>query len=313
MSHDHSHGPSVEDAANSPAASRRLAIAFALVFSIVIAQGIGAWVSGSLALVIDMIHSLVDSLGLLMALVAAHLMSRPPSKRYTWGFRRAESLAALGQGALLMGVSLYAVIDGIGRIANPPHVDARDMIGFAVVGLVLNLAAMLVLYADRDANLNMRGAFLEVAIDAMGTVAVIASGILMLTTGFAYADTIAAFIIAAMIVPRAIALLRSAIRMLMEFTPHGLDLDEVRACLMTVDHVVDVHDMHASQIATGLPVLTAHVIVTDECFETGHAVDILRDVRACVLEHFDVSIKHSTFQIEPISFASNEPREFLHR
>lgn len=291
---------------------KRLAIAFTLIFSIVIAQGIGAWLTGSLALLVDMVHSLVDSTGLLLALVAATLMNRPPSKRHTWGFRRAESLAALGQGALLLGVSLYAVVEGIGRIANPPHVDAKQMIWFALVALVLNLAAMAVLHADRDTNLNMRGAFLEVLVDALGTIAVIISGILILTTGFAYADTIAAFIIAAMIVPRAIILLRSAVRMLMEFTPEGLDLEEVRECLMTVEHVIDVHDIHATQIATGLPVLTAHVVVSDECFETGHAVGILEEVRTCVADHFDVSVKHSTFQIETASFAADEPREIFH-
>ncbi len=311
-SHAHSHGPTPEEAAHSPAVRRRLAIAFALIFSIVIAQAIGSWLSGSLALVVDMVHSLVDSTGLLVALVAATLMTRPPSKQHTWGFRRAESIAALGQGALLLGVSIYAVVEGISRIQNPPQVDAREMIAFAVVALILNLSAMAVLHSDRNANLNMRGAFLEVLMDALGTVAVIVSGILMLTTGFALADTIAAFIIAAMIAPRAVLLLRSAMRMLMEFTPEGINIDEVRSCLMAVDHVVDVHDIHASQIATGLPVLTAHVVVTDECFETGHAVGILEDVHACVREHFDVSIKHSTFQIETASFAANEPKEVIH-
>lgn len=308
----HDHGPSPEEAAASPALRRKLAIAFCLIFSIVIAQGLGAWLSGSLALLVDMVHSLVDSLGLLIALVAAHLMLRPPDKHRTWGFRRAESLAALAQGSLLLGISLFALLEGVDRWIHPPEVDPTRVIAFGAVALLLNLSAMLVLHYGKDANLNMRGAFLEVAMDALGTLAVILSGVLMLTTGYARADTIAALLIAAMIVPRAGLLLRDALRMLLNFTPEGLDLDKVREHIMGLDHVIDVHDMHAYDIATGLPTLSAHVVVDDKCFTTGHAAEILQSVRECVATHFDVSIEHSTFQIETREIARQERPELIH-
>lgn len=298
MGAGHDHGPSPEEAAQSPDYRRKLAIAFALVFSIVIAQGLGAWLSGSLAILVDMVHSLVDSSGLLIALVAATLMIRPPSKKRTWGFRRVESIAALAQGLLLFGISIYALWEGINRWASPPEVAATEMLIFAAIGLALNIAAMVVLSSSRGANLNMRAAFLEVLMDALGTVAVIISGILMITTGYYRADTIAAFVIALLIVPRAFLLLRDTFRILMEFTPRGLDLDEVREHILNFEHVKDVHDLHASTIASGLPTLTAHVVLDDACFTDGHAAEILQDLRRCISEDFDIAIHHTTFQLE---------------
>lgn len=298
MGAGHDHGPSPEEAAKSPDYRRRLAIAFALVFSIVVAQGLGAWLSGSLAILVDMVHSLVDSSGLLIALVAATLMIRPPNKKRTWGFRRVESLAALAQGLLLFGISIYAVWEGLKRWANPPEVAATEMLIFAAIGLALNITAMLVLSSSRGANLNMRAAFLEVLMDALGTVAVIISGILMLTTGYHRADTIAAFVIAVLIIPRAALLLRDTVRILMEFTPKGLDLDMVREHILAFEHVKDVHDLHASTIASGLPTLSAHVVLDDTCFTDGHAPEILNDLRHCISKDFEISIDHTTFQLE---------------
>lgn len=312
MSSGHSHGPRPEEAAQSPDMRHKLTIAFGLVFSIVIAQAVGAWLSGSLAILVDMVHSLVDSTGLLIALIAATLMMRPASKHRTWGFRRVESLAAIAQGLLLLGISVYGIVEGISRWNNPHDVAARELLIFAGIGLALNIAAMWVLNSGKSANLNMKGAFLEVLMDALGTVAVIISGVLILTTGYARADTIAAFVIAAMIIPRAGLLLRDAARILMEFTPKGLDLDEVREHILSLDHVKDVHDLHASTVATGLPTITAHVVVDDECFTDGHAPQTLQHIKGCVAEHFDVSIHHSTFQIETADIAASEPETVTH-
>lgn len=312
MGAGHDHGPSPEEAAQAPDFRRKLGIAFTLVFAIVVAQGIGAWVTGSLALLVDMVHSLTDSAGLLVALVAATLMIRPPSKRRTWGFRRIEVLAALGQAVLLVGVSIYALIEGIERWANPPEVAAPELLVFGIVGLVLNFTAMMVLASSRGANFNMKAAFLEVLMDALGTLAVIASAILMMTTGYQRADTIAAFAIALMIIPRAALLIRETMRVLMEFTPKGLDLDEVRRHLLAMDHVQDVHDLHASTVATGLPTLSAHVVLDDSCFTDGHAVEILEHVRQCVAEHFDVAIHHTTIQLETEHHSEHEAVGALH-
>lgn len=312
MSDGHNHGPNPEHAAASPDFRRKLSIAFALVFSIVASQAIGAWVTGSLALLVDVVHSLTDSIGLLVALVAAVLMVRPPSSKRTWGFRRIEVLAALGQALLLAGVSLYAFFEAIDRWRNPPEVAGTELLIFGVIALTLNVAAALVLAADRKANFNMRAAFLEVLMDALGTLAVIISAILIMTTGFQRADALAAVAIALMIVPRAALLITETLGVLMEFTPKALDLDEVRAHILDLEHVQDVHDLHASTIATGLPTLSAHIVLNDECFYDGHSLEILNTVRQCVAEHFEISIEHTTFQLETQHQRDHEPLAARH-
>lgn len=310
--HSHDHGPSPRAAAESSDFRRKLGLAFALVFSIVVVQGLGAWLSGSLAILVDMVHSLVDSSGLLIALTAATLMLRPASKKRTWGFRRVESIAALVQGLLLGGISVYAIWEGIERWSNPTEVAATELLVFAAVGLALNIAAMLVLSSSRGANLNMRAAFLEVLMDALGTVAVIVSAILMMTTGYDRADTIAAFLIALLIIPRAVLLLRDTLRILMEFTPEGLDLDEVREHILAMEHVREVHDLHASTVASGLPTLSAHVVLDDSCFTDGHAPEILHHLRRCISQDFNVSIHHTTFQLETAEHRDQESQETRH-
>jgi len=165
---------------------------------------------------------------------------------------------------------------------------------------------MLVLGAGRAANLNMRAAFLEVVNDALGSVAVIISAIVISLTGWTRIDAIAGMLIAALIVPRAITILKEAGGILLESTPRGLKLDDVRRHILQVPHVIGVHDLHASTIATGLPVLTAHVVVDESCFTQGHVSQKLRDLQTCVAEHFDVSVEHSTFQIEAPSHSALE-------
>lgn len=312
MGAHHNHGPSAAEAAHAPGMRRRLLIAFSFVASIVVVQLIGAWLSGSLALLVDLVHSFVDSSGLLIAVVAVTLIARPPSNERTWGYRRLESLAALAQGLLLLGVSIYAIIDGIRRWAAPPEVAAGPLLIVAALSLALNVAAMLALAAGRKASLNMRAAFLEVLVDALGTLAVMVSAILILTTGYTRADTLAAFLIAALIIPRAVILLRDAVRILMDFTPAGLDLDEVRRHMLAVDHVIDVHDLHASTVASGLPTLSAHVVLDDSCFSDGHAIEILDGLRRCIAEDFEVSIEHTTFQLETEDIRRRERHDTVH-
>ena len=276
----------------------KLAIAFGITVSILVAEVIGAWWTNSLALLVDAGHMLTDASGLLMALIAASLAMRPPTPERTWGYRRAEVLAAGAQAAVLLGVGVYAFIEGVRRLFEPPEVTAGGLLVFGIVGLVGNIVSMLVLTSGRDANLNMRAAFLEVVNDALGSVAVIVSAIVIMRTGWTPIDALAGMLIAALIVPRAITILRQAGSILLESTPQGLDLDDVRRHILEVPHVVGVHDLHASTIATGLPVLTAHVVVEDVCFTDGHAAQMLADLQACVADHFDVSVEHSTFQLE---------------
>ncbi len=285
---------------------RKLAIAFGITVSILVAEVIGAWWTNSLALVVDAGHMLTDASGLLMALIAASLALRPPTPDRTWGYRRAEVLAAGAQSAVLLGVGIYAFVEGVRRLFEPPEVTAGGLLVFGIVGLVGNIVSMLVLSSGRGANLNMRAAFLEVVNDALGSVAVIVSAVVIALTGWTRIDALAGMLIATLIVPRAITILREAGSILLESTPPGLNLEEVRRHILEVPHVVGVHDLHASTIATGLPVLTAHVVVEEACFADGHAAQMLTDLQACVADHFDVSVEHSTFQLEPPTHNDSE-------
>lgn len=300
MSHDHDHAHGAADHRG------RLAVAFGITATILVAQAVGALLTGSLALLVDTAHMLTDAGGLALALFAAHLSLRPASPQRTWGYRRAEVLAALAQAAVLLVVGVYVLVEAVLRLADPPEIPSTQLVVFGVIGLVGNLASMAVLAGRRDANLNLRAAFLEVLNDALGSVGVIVAAIVIATTGWQRADSVAALLIGALILPRAVRLLRAAGSVLLESTPPGLDLEEVRAHLLKVDHVRDVHDVHASLIATGLPILSAHVVVDSGCFTDGHAGRILDELQECVATHFDVAVEHSTFQVEPETHPEHE-------
>ncbi|GAB3622879.1 cation diffusion facilitator family transporter [Mariniluteicoccus endophyticus] len=291
MGHDHSHG--------AHASRARLLGALALTLVVVAAQAIGAFVTGSLALLTDTGHALVDASGLVIATIAATLMLRPASSRHTWGFARVEVVAALAQAAVLLVVGVFAAVEGVRRLIDPPDVTAEGLLLFGIIGLAANLASLALLSGGRDANLNMRAAFLEVLNDSLGSVAVIVAAVVIRWTGFTRADALAALFIAVLILPRAFRIASDALHILMEFSPAGVDLDDVRAHIAALDHVREVHDLHASTVGTGLPVLTGHVVVDDGCFRDGHAPRILEDIHACVQEHFPVSFEHATIQLEP--------------
>lgn len=312
MGAGHHHAPGVEETGQSPDFRKKLWMAFGITTFIVAVQLVGTIVTGSLALLTDTVHAITDASGLLVALIAATLMRKPPTARHTWGFRRVEVIAALGQAALLLAIGIYAAIEGIRRLIEPPEVPAMELLVFGVLGLVANVIALSVLASSRGANFNMRAAFLEVLNDALGSLGVIVAAIIISTTGFLQADAIASLFIVALIVPRAYVLMRETLSVLMEFTPKGLDLDEVRRHILELDHVLDVHDLHASTVATGLPVLTAHIVVKDKCFTSGHVAEQLQAVQKCVSEHFDVAIHHSTFQIETADIAAQEPAVLRH-
>ncbi len=276
----------------------RLLLAFGVTALIVLAQAVGSVLTGSLALLTDTAHALADSTGLLVAVIAATMMLRPASSRRTWGFARIEVIAALGQATLLLVVGTYAAIEGLRRLVEPTEVPGTELLVFGVLGLLANIVAMAILASGRDANFNMRAAFLEVLNDALGSVGVIVAAVVIWTTGYQRADTLAGLFIAALILPRAFKLLRETTRVLMEFTPEDVDLDVVQAHVLELDHVREVHDLHASMIGTGMPVISAHVVIDDGCFESGHAPDILEQIRQCMREHFPVSFDHATIQLE---------------
>jgi cobalt-zinc-cadmium efflux system protein len=289
MANDHSEGAS---------SRTRLTVALCISVVVLLAEIGGAILTGSLALVVDAGHLLTDAAGLAVALLAAALVNRPPTSRRTWGFGRAEVLAATAQAAVLLAVGLFVLVEGIHRLVAPAPIPPGPLLVFGIIGLVGNLAALLVLRGSRRANFNLRAAFLEVANDALGSLSVIIAAVVIDLTGWTRADAVAALVIGALILPRSLLLLRETIDVLLESTPRGLDLNSVRKHLLEQPHVRAVHDLHATQIATGLPVLTAHVVVDDECFYDGHTSEILDDLQACVAEHFSIAIEHSTFQLE---------------
>ena len=282
----------------------RLVIALVIAAGILAVEVVGAVLSGSLALLADAGHMLTDVAGLGLAVLAATLVGRPATSRRTWGYRRAEVLAAAAQAAILLGVGLYVLIEGIRRLLEPPEVASGIMIAFGVVGLVGNVVAIAVLASSRGESLNTRAAFLEVINDTLGSVAVLVAAVTIALTGWLRADAVASLLIGVLIIPRTVRLLRETVDVLLESTPRGVDLDQVRAHIQDVPHVRGIHDLHASMVATGLPVLTAHVVVDDDCFLDGHVPQLLDQLQSCLVGHFDV--EHSTFQFEPAGHADHE-------
>ena len=297
--HSHSHAP-----AGAADQRRRLALVLGITTFALVVEVVGAVISGSLALLADAGHALTDAAGLTLALVAAVLAQRPATPQRTWGYRRAEVLAAAAQAAVLLAVGLFVIVEGVRRLLDPPEVASTAMLVFGLVGLVGNTVGIAVLATSRRQNLNMRAAFLEVVNDALGSAAVLVAAACIALFGWQRADAVASLLIGALILPRTWRLLRETVDVLLESTPRGMDLDAVRARLLAVDHVREVHDLHASQVATDLPVLTAHIVVDDTCFHDAHLPALLDELQACLATDFDV--EHSTLQFERASHADHE-------
>jgi cobalt-zinc-cadmium efflux system protein len=285
---------------------RRLAVVLGLTSVVLVVEVVGAAISGSLALLADAGHMLTDVAGLVLALSAAVLARRPATPERTWGFLRAEVLGAAAQAAVLLAVGVYVIVEACRRLVDPPEVESGAMLVFGIVGLAANLIALAVLAGGRNDNLNLRAAFLEVANDALGSVAVIVAAVSIAAFGWLRADAVVSLLIGALIVPRTWKLLRETVDVLLESTPKGLDLNDVRRHILDVKRVRDVHDLHASQIASGLAVLSAHVVVDDSCFHDGHLPGLLDELQHCVAGHFGVSVEHSTFQFESTQHVDHE-------
>ncbi len=302
MGSGHAHGPA--DPAVSGGHRSRLGIVIAITTVVLAVEVVGAVVSGSLALLADAGHMLTDVAGLTLAWFAATLARRPATAQRTWGYRRAEVLAAAAQAAVLLAVGGFVLIEGFRRLFEPPEVASGAMVVFGLVGLAGNAVSISVLASARDSNLNMKAAFLEVVNDALGSVAVLVAAGVIALTGWLRADAVASLVIGALIIPRTIGLLRESVDVLMEATPKGIDLAVVRARLLADDHVHEVHDLHVSQVATGLPVLTAHVVVDESCFLDGHLPRLLDALQHSLADEF--AVEHSTIQFEAAAHAGHE-------
>ncbi|MDT0203435.1 cation diffusion facilitator family transporter [Nocardioides sp. AE5] len=300
MGHAHGTGHGAGRAADR----RRLKIVLAVTASVMVVEIVGALLTGSLALLADAGHMATDAAAVTLALGASYVATLRPGPRSTFGYHRAEILAALLNALVLLGVCGYLAWAGISRLADPTEVAAGPMIGFALVGLGANAVSMAILNRSDTGSLNMRGAINEVFADLLGSVLAVMAGIVILATGFQRADPIASLLIAVMILPRSFVLLRDALRVLLEIAPKDLDLAEVRAHLMGVEGVTDVHDLHAWTITSGLPSLSAHITVTDEALTQVGVGGILDRLQECAADHFE--LHHATFQVEPASHRAHE-------
>jgi cobalt-zinc-cadmium efflux system protein len=292
MGHDHATAHGTATAAHR----RRLALVLALTGGVFVLEVVGALLSGSLALLADAGHMATDALGIGLALGAVTLAQRPARGRRTFGWQRVEVLAAVGNGLLLLAVGAYVVVGAVRRIGNPPEIHSGLMLSIAAVGLVANLVSLAVLHSGQGDSLNTRGAYLEVLGDTLGSVAVIIAALVIVATGWTGADVVASLAVGALVLPRAWTLLREAFDVLLENAPRGVDLTEVRAHVLSVEGVLAVHDLHAWTITSGLPVLSAHVVVRDEVLDDGHGGRVLDALGACLGAHFDLA--HCTFQLE---------------
>jgi cobalt-zinc-cadmium efflux system protein len=300
MGHDHAHATGTV----SGGQRRRLIVVLVLTLVVMSAEIVGGLLSGSLALLADAGHMATDAAGVALALGAVTLAQRPARGRRTFGWQRVEILAAVANGLLLLVVAGYVLVEAVQRIGQPPEIGSGLMLVVAAVGLAVNLVSLAVLHRGRGESLNIRGAYLEVLADALGSVAVIVAAVVILTTGWTPADILASAVIGVLVIPRAWTLLREALDVLLEAAPRGVDLDDVRAHLLGVDGVLGIHDLHAWTITSGQPVLSAHVVVTDDALAAGHGGRVLDDLCECLGEHFDVA--HCTFQLEGQAHAGHE-------
>ncbi|MFE4248471.1 cation diffusion facilitator family transporter [Streptomyces sp. NPDC056910] len=303
--HDHGHSHAATGTA-SAAHLGRLRIALGITLTVMVVEIVGGVLADSLALVADAAHMATDALGLGMALLAIHFANRPASEQRTFGFARAEILAALANCLLLLGVGGYVLVEAIQRFMEPAETQGGLTIVFGVIGLVANMISLSILVRGQKDSLNVRGAFLEVAADALGSVAVIISATIILATGWQAADPIASIAIGLMIVPRTVKLLQETLNVLLEAAPKSVDMAEVRAHIAGLPGVLDVHDLHAWTITSGMPVLSAHVVVSSEALNAIGHEKMLHELQGCLGIHFDV--EHCTFQLEPVGHAEHEAK-----
>jgi cobalt-zinc-cadmium efflux system protein len=253
-----------------------------------------AWATGSLALLSDAGHMFTDVLGIAMALAAITAAARSTDSQRTFGLYRLEVLAALANALLLTGVAIFVLIEAARRFTDPPDVPAGWMLVVATGGLIVNIVAFLLLRDGAKESINVRGAYLEVIGDLLGSAGVIIAAVIIALTGWSYADPIVAVLVALMILPRTLALARSAVRILVQAAPKHLDVAVVRTRLAAVPGVCDVHDLHVWTLTSGMDVASAHLSL-EPAAELG---TVLASAREAL--HEDFSIDHATLQVEPV-------------
>lgn len=297
--HAHAH-----HAVSAGADSRYLAIALGLIAAFMVGEVVAAAVAGSLALLADAGHMLADVAALGGSLWAARLAARPAGGIWTFGLKRAEILSATGNGVTLAVVAAAIVVEAGRRLVAPSPVEGGVVVVVALAGVAVNGAAAAVLARANRSSLNVAGVVAHVATDLFAFVGTAVAGAVILLTGWQRADAVASLLVAALMARAAVGLLREGGRILLQAAPANVELAEVRRHLAAVDHVLGVHDLHIWAVTSELPTVSAHVVVEDHCFASGHAPQILDTLQRCLGDHFDV--EHSTFQLEPPSHVAHE-------
>ena len=295
--HGHGHGSADAD---------RRSLYFALFLLVAfMAFEVGAAVfANSLALLADAGHMLVDVGAIACSLLAINLAARPETGSHTYGLKRAEILAAATNGIALLVVAALVTFEAVGRLMHPEAVDGAVLIVVAAVGVAVNLAAAVTVSRANRQSLNIEGAYRHILTDLYGFAGTLIAGIVIVATGFDRADAVASLVVVLLMLGAAVRLLRPAVHILLEATPEDIDLEEVRRHLIELPEVQSVHDLHAWTLTSSLPILTAHVVVTDACFRSGDAGRVLDHLQGCLSGHFDVA--HSTLQFEAAGHLEHE-------
>ena len=286
----------------SPAARNktRLAAVFGLTLFYFGVEVAGGLLTKSLALLADAGHMLTDVAGVGLALLAIRFAERPASRERTYGFYRVEILAALTNAVVLIGISLYILYEAYGRFISPPQVDSGAMLGVAVLGLGVNVVGMLILRTGSGESLNMKGAYFEVLSDMLTSIGVIIAAIVMLKTGWYYADPLISAGIGLFILPRTWTLMKEAVGVLLEGVPSDVNVAALRETLDGVPGVANVHDLHVWSLTSGVNALSVHVVVTDGASHT----DVLNAIHVTITKSFKIG--HITVQTEPPGWESSE-------
>ncbi|MBC3191541.1 cation transporter [Pseudonocardia sp. C8] len=297
MGHGHGHGGAQTD-------RRRLAVALGVTVFTAVAGALGALLTGSLALLADLGHLLTDSGALVAALIASVLAGRPATDRRTYGLGRAEVLVAALNALTLVAVVVWVAVEAVQRLFEPVGIPGLPLLVVGVLGLVGNLVSLAVLAGGDRGNMNLRGAMLHVLGDALGSVGVLAAAVVLMTTGWPYADTVASMVIVALVLPRAVGLLREASHVLLEGAPKGVDAGAVKDALLGVPGVTDVHDLHLWAINDRTPAMSAHLVVDEEV--SAHCGDgsVLDRAAHVLRERF--GLDHSTLQVEHDAHTGHE-------
>lgn len=280
--HDHASGKS----------ERALWIALGLTSSVLVAETVGGIVTGSLALISDAAHMLTDAAALAIALAAIRIGRRAADRKRSFGYYRFEILAAAFNALMLFGVAIYIVYEAYQRLGNPLEIQSTNMLAFAAVGLVANIISISILRSGKDKNLNMKGAYLEVWSDLLGSVGVIAGALVIRYTGWMWVDSAVAAAIGIWVLPRTWTLLRASVNILLEGAPEEIDIDNLSTALAAIPGVVSFHDLHVWAITSGKVSLTVHLVHRDEVSPS----TIQELVRQTVFEKFGIA--HITVQCE---------------